>query len=546
MSDVPLTGGNPFKSILDVGTALASSASLDEVMAALAQRVAEAMMVPAAEVFAYDPATSELRVEAVFGPQVPDAGSFAVGDVVTLSERPDLAAALSSLTLLERHDNDKILSARDRELLAGHGYRTVLAAPVKLHGEAIGVMNIAETRFSRRFTPMEQEMFGQLVDLVAHALGNLRLGRRHETQNRRITALVEACRGLSSSLSLMDVTDRVALGVLNAFGVTSVDIYEYSDERDEVTCIWSSTDERGGDGPAFVGTVYALADHPSMRRAFELGSVVEYHLDDQAFAVADPGLHAEMEQWGEQSIVEVGLVFGDTVIGLLSIGSTERRLRFDADERALLSAFATLAAAAIHNARLFDGLGAQHERVATMVDIGRLLRSTADIGEVLGEVARLSGRLLDCDRVLIYDYDAAADTVRERGAWERVPTPGYLEGERPVKVDDAALDRAVLRSSEPLVEYLSDEHLDEGSRESMLKWGEQTCLNVPLVLGGEMVGVLMFIETGRERRYLPDELQLAGGIARQAAVAIMNLRLTESLLACGVDPESVGTLGSAL
>jgi GAF domain-containing protein len=545
MSDAPVSGGNPFKSILDVGSALASSTSFDEVLANVARCMGEAMMVSAVELYSYDAASRALTRETWWNPQ-PDEGELRDSRArILVAEHPDVDAVLNSTTSVERHAGDQALSAPERDSLAARGYRATLEAPLRLHGLLIGMVTLAERRFVRRFTPVEQETFLQLCDLAAHAVGNARLYRRQQAQSRRVSALVEACRALSSSLTLSEVVDRIAQGVVRSFGVSSVDIYEYVPQRDEVRAILSYLPGRPDESATFVGTCYSLADHPAFRRVFEKGCIAEYHVGDEPLAVTEPALHEQMREWGEKSVVEVGLLFGDAVMGLLSIGSTEHELRFNDDDRQLLTAFAATAATAVHNARLFARLEEQQRRVATMVEIGRTVTSAAAATDVLDTVARLCGELLGSPRVLVYDYDAGNDTLRERAAYERTPTPGYLEVDEPTPVDELAVDRAILACREPLVEQVSDDTINPRSRESMLRWGETTCLNVPLVFGDETVGILMLLETGNERAFTADELRLAEGMGRQAAVALKNLHLGDALIAKGVDPESVGALTGA-
>ena len=156
--------------------------------------------------------------------------------------------------------------------------------------------------------------------------------------------------------------ELVCSGVGKAFGLTSVDIYEYSAERDELMVIWSHAPEHAAEAARFVGTVYSLERHPTFRRAFGEGQVVEYQINDDDLARTDPELFEEMRGWDEKTVVEVGLRFGDTTIGLLSVGATGEALRLDDEEKELLIAFATTAAIAIHNARLYRAIEEQAVR----------------------------------------------------------------------------------------------------------------------------------------------------------------------------------------
>jgi diguanylate cyclase (GGDEF)-like protein len=63
----------------------------------------------------------------------------------------------------------------------------------------------------------------------------------------------------------------------------------------------------------------------------------------------------------------------------------------------------------------------------------------------------------------------------------------------------------------------------------MIKWGELSCLTVPLRAGPYSVGLMVITETEFEARYSDDDLELVRTLGEQAAVAIRNARLFEDL-----------------
>ena len=74
-------------------------------------------------------------------------------------------------------------------------------------------------------------------------------------------------------------------------------------------------------------------------------------------------------------------------------------------------------------------------------------------------------------------------------------------------------------------ESLSDEDLSVESRARMTERGEKTRLSVPLVYLDEVFGMMILIETERERRLTPDEVRMAQVIGEQAAASLHNARL---------------------
>ena len=98
-----------------------------------------------------------------------------------------------------------------------------------------------------------------------------------------------------------------------------------------------------------------------------------------------------------------------------------------------------------------------------------------------------------------------------------------------ILLDERPREREILFSPEPVVETVSDPSLDAESRESMERWGEKTCLSLPLRFGGATLGVLVVCETERERRFSEEEMELARGLANQASAAVHNARVYRDL-----------------
>ena len=355
-----------------------------------------------------------------------------------------------------------------------------------------------------------------------------RPGELAELQGRRLAALFDACRGLATSLELDEVMEGICRGVDEAFGLTSVDIYEYHSETEQLVSVWSHVRDDPAAAAAFVGTTYRLDEHPIYRRALAKRGLAEYHIDDEEFAVADPGLLAEMQEWGEKSVIEVSLVFGDEVMGLLSVSSTDQVLRFDDQEKELLIAFASTAATAIHNARLYRQRDEQARHLSSLLEASRAITSTVVLGEVLARVTREAATALAAWRAVVYEFDADGDRLILKsesggGAAPGGEAPGTIRalGEHPG-------DRRTLRAGRPVVDRLDDGGLAPDARARMLANGEQTCVSVPLRFGGRPLGILRLSEV-EPRSFGEDELDLAQGLGEQAAAAINNARLYQAI-----------------
>ena len=81
---------------------------------------------------------------------------------------------------------------------------------------------------------------------------------------------------------------------------------------------------------------------------------------------------------------------------------------------------------------------------------------------------------------------------------------------------------AAVRTRHPQTRYYDYARLSFEDFASMAAWGEKATLSVPLVCGGEVLGVLDVAESRYPRRFTPAEIRLAEAIGTQAALAIRN------------------------
>ncbi len=144
-------------------------------------------------------------------------------------------------------------------------------------------------------------------------------------------------------------------------------------------------------------------------------------------------------------------------------------------------------------------------------------------------MARTAASALGSDECVIWEYDPTADVIVDRSFYSPESDSYEGLGSEVMPLRDNPGYRALLASAEAVEETISDPDLDPQSRESMTHWGEKTCLTVPLVVGDEVMGLLVLIETTAERHYTAEERELARAIADQAAVAIHNAKVYREL-----------------
>lgn len=161
----------------------------------------------------------------------------------------------------------------------------------------------------------------------------------------------------------------------------------------------------------------------------------------------------------------------------------------------------------------------------------RALASTTDYDEVLRRIARETAQILGSPECVIWEHDEARGAEVLLAMYQRHPDPAVEQQARQwsYSLEDYPEDRAILCGDQVVQFSISDPATPEPSRRSMQEWGERTCLHVPLRSGGKPIGLLIVVETERERAFTADEMRLAKKLGEQAAMAIENARLYRTL-----------------
>jgi diguanylate cyclase (GGDEF)-like protein len=329
---------------------------------------------------------------------------------------------------------------------------------------------------------------------------------------------------ITSSLVLEDVLMSVARLIAEAMDVWECDFYEYDAVSQTVvsTAVWAQ--EMSAADLDWVGTVTTLQDRPGYEPTFLRGETIESYADDAASIDAHDA--AVMGEWRELAALSEPLIFEGEVIGCISLVEKRRMRRFTEADRHLISLLAIPAAVAVHNARMFRRQEQQNRYMASLLHSTRALTSVVGLEEVLDLVCRDAAVALGVSDSVIYEHDPKADTIIYRAIYAEDPDSLAKDDIGNVyPLDDYPSDRAILLGGRVVEESILDETLADDVVQTMLKWGEKTCLTIPLVFDGDPLGLLILIETNHTRRFTDDEIELARGLGEQATVAIRHAQL---------------------
>jgi GAF domain-containing protein len=489
----PPVARDPYRTVLEVGTTLASSLDLDEVVQTIARQVGEALDVQWCDINEYDPEARTMTYVAVWSKELRRVDVEYIGTVVSLDDRPERDAVILKGDLLEEYIDDEGLDPRERVVMVQYDEKAVMEMPLVFGGEALGVLGVVESRRDRRFTDDEKQLLRLLAGPAATAIGNARLFRQQQEQARRLGTLLDASRTLTASVHLDEVLAGVARLAAEAAGATYATVYEYRPHHDALVY---RADHAPGLTPEGVrddvpGSVRALSDRPGERSILGASEAVQEQISDPDLS---DDRRRSMATRRQKTCLSLPLRAGGVPQGILRLTMTDAERRFTAYELELLEALAESAGAAIHNARLFRAQEEESKRLLELLDVSRRLTATFDRREVVGALQEGAVRML-----------AGGVTA---GVW--LPEAGGQPAAT-LQADGAAAGELAL---EALAGACMVDRVG----------AERSGLAVPLAVKDRVDGVLV-VEADGHRRFAKGEREALQVLANQAAAALENGRL---------------------
>ena len=389
------------------------------------------------------------------------------------------------------------------------------AAGLPLHwrGQLVGVAELRGPEWSERTRPARE----QFAALVASALGNLRLHLAAQRQSERLAILHRASQAISQSLDLEEIYSATyqAVGQIMPNDAFAIALLDAPSQMVEVVYLL--------DGGARQPRLYLPADAGLFKEVFELGRPALIHTpDDMPDGITHFGTSARV-----QSAVVVPMRAGERILGMLST-QAYCPTAFRADDVPLLTTLANQAAAAIHNARLFEATERQARDLDVLMKAQTAASASLDVADVLNVVAAQLGQALNGTSAYVVEVsEAFATTVAEyyspqASAAERVSD---LNTHYPADFFTRA-QRAMAQGATVTINVTDDDTLTSAAeREHLRRFGGQTALVVPLVRQGRALGYAELWESRQVRVFSAGELRLAQTLAGSAAVALENARL---------------------
>jgi len=510
--------------VAEVSRAVASILNLETLLEEVVGLIHRQFGYPSVYLFTIDPAQEQIVYRAGIGPRVQ--ALQAEGLVCSLDDSEGIVpwvACHGETVLANAVSGDFRYRALESPPV---NTRAELAVPLIFGGKVLGVLDL-HSDHRDAFGDDDRFLFEALADSVAIAIRNANLYRSERWRRQVADSLREVAGLLSTNVALDQLLEAILTELERTLPCDVATIWLLRDDNLSLSAAHGYVAEVGvndllPDAGSWLGQALN-ADQPTIRSPQS----------------PDDPLGAALGFPPDYSAIAAPLRAGDQPLGLLALAHRTPG-RYGAESRAMTAAFASYAAVAIENARLYQE-AQELARISTvMLQVAEATRSLTTLDRVLEAVVQLVPTLVGVDRCAILLWDEPAAAFVPVAAYRLSPEQqDIFDRWRIAPGDEPAFDDLRLNKS-PIFIYdvATDSRLSE-----VTVWmlGFESLLLLPLLAQAEVLGAMLidyqgdWFEAGVSAgtfgsgRTLHDErLMIIQGIALQTAAAIENTELREA------------------
>ena len=509
--------------IAEVSKSLTSTLDLRDVMRGAASLIHDRFGYPFVHIFSVHPIRRLIEYVAGSGKRARSLEGYAID--LDQADGMIALAARSGETLLS---NDVSTDERYRPSpLPPKNTRSELTVPLRFSNRVIGLLDIQSDQVDA-FSEEDRFLFEAVADSIASAMRNADLFRSERWRRQVADSLREVAGLISGNAGVDQVLETILVELERNLAVELSAIWLVGEDGLYVAAVHggdpAAIEKARLESPDAAITLASalLADEPVIRRPTDM--------------MGPAGLASDFPT--DYSALAAPLRVGEEPLGVIMLAHRAPG-RYGHEAQAMVATFASNAAVAIENARLYDSAQEQAYASAALLQVAQAVVSLNDLDEILGTIVRIMPILVGVERTALYLWDAAAQVF--------IPSQQYGLGEEARAV---LWQRQFPAGSFPLLDAAREHnrmvtHLlrprgraanwlrlkpDPEGGESHLRSDRRLLMAVPLSIKNDLFGVLVAEEAGDARRFRARRIEIINGIAQQAALAIQNDRLQREMV----------------
>ena len=173
-------------SLLDSSKAITSTVVLEDVLQMVARKAAEALSAQEVSIYEYDqsPRRDQAGRRLLRAARPGEEACPALGREFVLDEWPTNRRVIETGEPVQETVSDPATDPAARAVMLKYGQQSTLTVPFFLDSRPVGMIELVETAYERRFTEAEIELARSLGEQAAVAIANAKLFQREELRNK--------------------------------------------------------------------------------------------------------------------------------------------------------------------------------------------------------------------------------------------------------------------------------------------------------------------------------------------------------------------------
>ena len=389
--------------------------------------------------------------------------------------------------------------------------RSWLGMPLIVHDQAIGILAVDSIELGH-FNEEHVRLVTPFANQMAVAIENARLYEESQRRLREMNSLLEISRNVTATLELDEVLHRVIEAAITAIGPAEKGTLHLLDEEQEELAVRASVGfspetvaaARFKPGEGYTGWVFAHQQPLIVRNV---------KADPRTKPIDLP------EVYEEKSALCVPLIVRGRAIGTVTLDNVTRYDAFTPEHLDLLTIFASQAAVAIENARLFEDARQWATEMGILYEVATAAATSVHLDEVLSRTTAALQQTLRPDDIAILLLEPETNELVIRAS------TGFPGGPKLMRrAIGVGVPGWVVQTGQPLL--LADVRGDERYHACDANTRSELC--VPLQVGERVIGALN-LESRRLAAFSEEDLHLVSILAGNLAAVIENARLFQEI-----------------
>jgi len=230
-----------------------------------------------------------------------------------------------------------------------------------------------------------------------------------------------------------------------------------------------------------------------------------------------------------KSLINVPLISGEEVIGVLAVNNRQQNVPFDQDHMRVIQALADWAAIAITNARLFQEAERGLKSTTLINEISNSILSSLHVEEIPHKLIQHSTEILgaECGSLALVDRDSQEIVFQLAydGYGQEIIEMRHLR----LPLGRGIIGAAAVDGQPKIVVDAQKDALWYSEIDRLTHFTTEEVLAVPLRSEGEIIGVVELLNK-RNGHFTQDDQDLMMAVASAATIAIQNARQYQALV----------------